>query len=207
MTHGEHVFDHAFYENFYSSSTAVWSGRPNAQLVAEVPTMSPGTALDVGCGEGGDALWLAEQGWQVTGVDFSAAALARAAAHDTAGRVRWAQRDLATWAPPEGVFDLVTAHFVHPPPEPRREAFARLAAAVAPGGTLLVVGHDVSDAHAPIGRPAVPELYYTAQEVAGCLDPERWEVLVAESRPRTVRDGEGREMTIHDATMRARRRA
>jgi 2-polyprenyl-3-methyl-5-hydroxy-6-metoxy-1,4-benzoquinol methylase len=203
--------DEEAWEERYRSSTAVWSGRPNAQLVAEASGPRPGTALDVGSGEGGDAIWLASRGWSVTAVDFSTTALERGAGHaqelgtDVAGRISWVHQDL-TASSPEGPFDLVTAHFMHLPTEPRDALYARLAAAVAPGGTLLIVGHHPSDADV-VPRPAMPELFFTADEIAETLDPSQWEAVVAEARPRTAKHPEGHEVVIHDTVLRARRRA
>jgi SAM-dependent methyltransferase len=206
------IFDEQAWDERYRSHTAVWSGRPNPQLVAEVSDLAVGTALDAGTGEGADALWLAWHGWQVTAVDFSTVALERAAARvdaldaDLVGSIRWVHADLTTWAPTEGGFDLVSAQFMHLPPEPREAVFARLATAVAPGGTLLIVGHHPNDLHTTIHRPPMPEMFFTAEQVADSLDADQWEVLVAEARPRPANDDEGREITIHDAILRARKR-
>ena len=113
------VFEPASWEERYSGEDKVWSGSPNQQLVVEVSGLSPGTALDVGCGEGGDVIWLARQGWRVTGADFSAAGLARAARNaDAAGvadRTDWWQVDARTFAADGRAYDLVTSHFLHPP--------------------------------------------------------------------------------------------
>ncbi|QWF83252.1 class I SAM-dependent methyltransferase [Amycolatopsis sp. CA-230715] len=209
MDHGLPPFDEASWNERYRSRESIWSGRPNPQLVAEVEDAAPGTALDVGCGEGGDAIWLAGRGWQVTGIDFATTALQRAAAHADAAqvgdRVRWVHADLLTWVP-ETRFDLVSAQFMHLP-NPEREALvARLATAVAPGGTLLIVGHDFSDVQTSAGRPNLPEMYYTASELASALDADAWEVL-AETRPRTAPDPDGAEITVHDTVLRARKRA
>ena len=167
----------------------VWSGRPNPQLVAEVTGLPPGRALDVGSGEGADAVWLAERGWQVTAVDISTTALERAAAHaEAAGAGRRPHRvdarGPARQAARRGrVRPGVVA--VHAPAgEPRRELFARLAAAVAPGGTLLIVGHHPSDLRTTARRMHMPDMMFTAEEVAASLDPTKWEVLAAEARPR-----------------------
>lgn len=129
----------------------MWSGRPNPQLVAEAAELAPGRALDVGCGEGADAVWLAQRGWQVTAVDIADTALRRAAGHaaeagaDVADRITWTRADLREQPPAEGRYDLVSAQFMHLPGDTRRPLFARLAAAVTPGGTLLIVGHHPSD--------------------------------------------------------------
>lgn len=207
------MFDQEAWEERYRSSGAVWSGRPNPQLVDEAADLAPGSALEVGSGEGADALWLAARGWRVTEVDFSATALARAAAHaadqgpDVAGRVSWVQADLTAWTPSAGAFDLVSAHFFHLPQEQRRTLFARLADAVSPGGTLLIVGHSALDLQTTMHRPDIPGMFWTAPEVADSLDPGQWEVVVVEDRPRQARDPEGREVTLHDAVLRARRLA
>ncbi|MCW2912777.1 MAG: SAM-dependent methyltransferase [Actinomycetia bacterium] len=206
------MFDEQFWEERYRSHAAVWSGRPNPQLVAEASHLTAGAALDVGSGEGADVLWLAARGWQVTAVDFSTIALQRGGAHadalgaDVAGRIRWVHADLTTWAPTEGHFDLVSAQFMHLPTAPRQALFARLATAVAPGGTLLIVGHHPSDLQTTMPRPPMPDLFFTAEEVADSLDPDQWDVLVADARPRPASDAEGLEITIHDAVLRARKR-
>jgi SAM-dependent methyltransferase len=189
------------WDERYRSSDRIWSGRPNPQLIQEVSGLPPGRALDVGCGEGGDAIWLAEQGWHVVGVDVSQVALDRAASHapELAGRITWQQADLVEEPPePEG-FDLVTAHYMHLPPAPRERMFRGLAAAVRPGGTLLLVAHDVADVHHGPGRHQGPEVYFTTEEVAGYLTGA-WEIEVAELRPRPAGD-------VHrqDLVFRARR--
>ncbi|TKJ19730.1 class I SAM-dependent methyltransferase [Blastococcus sp. CCUG 61487] len=179
------------YDELYRSAPAVWSGRPNAQLVAEASGLTPGTALDAGSGEGGDALWLAERGWRVTAVDFSPVALERgaaaAAARGLADRIEWRHADLDGWTPPERSFDLVTAHYLHATWTDRDRMFRGLAAAVAPGGTLLVVGHllDESSEHEHgHGHRHEPGALYTAGEVAAVLEPESWVVVAAEERDR-----------------------
>jgi len=205
------IFEQEGWEERYRARPAIWSGRPNPQLVAEAADLAPGRALDVGSGEGADAIWLAERGWQVTGVDISTVALGRAAAHaeaagaEVAGRIEWVHADLREQPPAEGRYDLVSAQFMHLPGETRREVFARLAAAVAPGGTLLIVGHHPSDLRTSAHRMHFPDMMYTAEEVAAGLDPDVWTVLVAESRPRTVVDPEGHEIRISDAVLVARR--
>jgi SAM-dependent methyltransferase len=199
------------FEDMYRATDALWSGRPNTQLVREAAELPPGSALDVGCGEGADAIWLAERGWQVTAVDFAATALERGAAHaaarsdEVAGRIRWVQADVTQWEPGER-FDLVSAQFMHLPPQPRRSLFARLATAVSARGTLVVVGHDFSDVAAGAHRPPEPDRFFTAQEVASALDPGTWDVLVAEARPRPAAVHEGHDLTVHDAVVHARRR-
>lgn len=209
---GEVRHDREFWEDRYRSAPQVWSGRPNRQLVDEVGDLAPGRALDVACGEGGDALWLAGRGWVVTAVDLAQTALDRVAAAaaqagpEVAARVRTERVDIAGWDAGEGGYDLVTTHFLHLPPEVRAVAFARMARAVAPGGTLLVVAHHASDLRTTIGRPDLPELFFDPEEVVAALDPEAWDVRVAEARPRPATDPDGREITIRDTVVRAVRR-
>lgn len=202
--------DEKSWDEFYQTRDTLWSGNANPQLVTEISTLPPRTALDAGCGEGGDAIWLAQRGWHVTGMDFAQTALRRAADNavkadpELANRITWTQADLTTWRPSQQ-FDLVTSHFMHLPANLREPVFAALAAAVAPGGTLLIVGHHPSDMHAAIGRPDLPDWYFTAEDIADSLDPGQWNVLVAESRSRKfTRDDE--EFDIADTVLRAERK-
>ncbi|MPQ98416.1 methyltransferase domain-containing protein [Modestobacter sp. I12A-02628] len=196
--------DLASWEERYGGAPALWSGQVNATLVTHTAGLTPGHALDVGCGEGGDVLWLAGQGWRVTGLDWSQVALARAAEHAAAAgladRVEWVRGDVDTWQPPADTHDLVTAHFLHPTEPQRHRVLARLAASVAPGGTLLWVGHPFdADAAAVWGA----DRFAAASEVAADLDPQVWEVLLAEQQPRPG-GGEGQRRA--DEVLRARRR-
>jgi SAM-dependent methyltransferase len=201
--HGEMRFDEASWEERYGAAPALWSGRPNPQLVAEATPLTPGRALDAGSGEGGDALWLAGRGWQVTAVDFSTVALGRAAteARRLGLEVDRVHADLTRWTPPAGAFDLVSAQYLHLPPQDRHPVLARLAAAVAPGGSLLVVGHLPSELHT-----GLPEMFFTAGQVAATLDPAVWDVVVCEDRPRTASGPAGHELPVADTVLRARRR-
>ncbi|NJP27527.1 NAD(P)/FAD-dependent oxidoreductase [Microbispora sp. SCL1-1] len=205
------MFEEAAWEERYRSRPAIWSGDPNPQLVAEAAQLPPGRALDVGSGEGADAVWLATRGWRVTGADISATALERAAAHavdaGVADRTEWVRADLRDHVFPEGAYDLVSAQYMHLPGEARRTLFARLAAAVAPGGTLLIVGHHPSDLVTRVRKMHFPQMMFTAEEVAASLDPAEWEIAAAEARPRTAVDPEGHEVTSRDAVLVARRRA
>jgi 2-polyprenyl-3-methyl-5-hydroxy-6-metoxy-1,4-benzoquinol methylase len=212
--HGQHLtdeeaaamFEPPSWEERYSGEEKVWSGDPNAQLVAEVSGLVPGTALDVGCGEGGDVIWLARQGWTVTGADFSANGLARAARHaDEAGvgdRTDWWQVDARTFAADGRSFDLVTSHFLHPPDGGMVEVTGRLAEAVAPGGHLLVVGHAPSEVFTQL-TATHRRAMFVATDLLPAL-PADFDVLVVEQRPRTTtRDGV--RVDIHDSTLLARR--
>ena len=204
------VMDRAFWEQRYSASDRVWSGNPNPQLVAEATDLTPGTALDVGAGEGADSIWLASQGWTVTAVDISSVALDKGRAEseargtELAERIEWLQADLTDdWVPPAR-YDLVTAQFMHLPPEHRLPLYERLAAAVSPGGHLLIVGHHPHDMATSMHRPTVASMYFTAEQLADALG-EGWEVLVTEARPRDTVDPDGRDTVIHDAVLLARR--
>jgi thioredoxin reductase len=201
----EPVYGEQAWEERYRSRPQTWSGHPNPVLADEVAGLAPGTALEAGSGEGADALWLAARGWHVTGADFSATALDRAAAQaDRLGlKVSWQHLDL-TRDPPAGTYDLVSAFFLHLPARGRQVLWRHLAAAVAPGGTLLVVGHDLSDLQTTMPRPALAEGAWTVGEVAGALG-DGWRIEVAEPRPRPATDPGGREVTIHDTVLRARR--
>lgn len=200
----------AFWDERYASRERIWSGNPNDQLVEHAASLPPARALDVGSGEGADALWLAERGWRVTAVDVSAVALERAAARaveygdEVAGRVSWEQADVRTWSPPVAAYDLVSAHFLHPALDVRPQVVGGLAAAVAPGGVLLYVGHDPSDVG--VARRGHPELLVAASEIAELLDHDAWDVEVAEARPRRGTHAYGHAATPHDAVVRARRR-
>lgn len=206
------MFTEAYWDERYRTRDALWSGRPNATLVAEVSGLSPGQALDAGCGEGADSIWLAGQGWQVTGVDISAVALDRAAGHaaaagpDIAGRITWQRADLLDWDPGRDSCDLATAHFMHFPTGLRDDAFRSLAAAVRPGGTLLIVGHHASDI-GTVPRPPVPDLFFSGDDIAALLDPAGWDVITNAAPGReTTHPEHGNQVTVHDAVLRARRR-
>lgn len=198
------MFDEQSWQERYRG-TELWSGRPNPQLVAEVSDLTPGTALDAGCGEGADALWLAGRGWKVTGADFATTALTRASAHaDAAGlRIDWIHADLTTWTPPAR-FDLVSSHFLQLPELPRNAAFARLAEAVAPGGTLLIVGHDGVLPPAGADHTHPPGMFFTAAEVVASLG-DGWDIVVAESRPRAHAGPGEHGPHLRDIVVRARR--
>ncbi|WP_430866737.1 class I SAM-dependent methyltransferase [Demequina aurantiaca] len=160
------------------AAASVWSGAVNATLAERASALEPGTALDVGCGEGGDAVWLASQGWRVRGVDFSGEALSRAsAAADQAGvsgQCSWIQADLSVWTT-NHAYDLVTCHFLHEEFAVRGRAWQSAAAAVAPGGMLLIVGHSPEE---PAGVPGPPlDARFSEQQVVDALAlSSRWQV-------------------------------
>ena len=192
----------------------MWSGNPNGSLVAEVAGMAPGRALDVGAGEGGDAIWLAEQGWEVTASDISTRALARVAAEAERRRLAVAchHADANAVEPFErSGFDLVSAQYASIPRTPDDRAVHNLLEAVAPGGTLLVVSHDLAPMRTPIdtrvqSRPFDPDAYVRVDDVAAVLagSPE-WEVEVHEARPRPPGAASAGHH-VDDVVLRARRR-
>ena len=203
-------FDGAFWNERYRSAHSLWSGKPNPHLVREADGLAPGTALDAGAGEGADAIWLARRGWRVTAVDISSVALDRAASHAAeagaavADRIHWQQEDFMQWQPPERAYDLVSAQFLHLPAEDRRLVYARLAAAVADRGTLLIVAHHPSDMQTTVPRPSLPELFFTGDDLATELGGG-WEIVTNAAAPREAPDPEGRIVTIHDTVFRASR--
>ncbi len=139
------------------------SDGPDDTLVAQVSALPPGRALDVACGSGTNAVWLAGAGWQVTGVDWSAVALEKARDRAARASVRadWIEADLLAWTPPPGTFDLVTVLYLHLVPDERRIVYPAVARAVAPGGHLLVIGHDRQHQ----GHGPDPERLFTAAEL------------------------------------------
>jgi SAM-dependent methyltransferase len=197
------------YDELYRSASAIWTGRPNHPLVVEATGLPPGTALDAGAGEGGDALWLASRGWRVTAVDFAAIALergaARAAELGLTERIEWLQQDLDDWTPPERSFDLVTAHYLHGAWTDRARMFRGLAAAVAPGGTLLVVGHAHGEGWGH-GHAHEPGVLFSAEDVAAVLEPGEWSEVVTETRDRDLGAAERTGNPVPDTVLVARRR-
>lgn len=201
--------DATFWDTRYAENAAVWSGNANVALVHEVSDLTPGTALDLGCGEGGDAIWLARQGWTVTAADISAVALAKAAAHaaEAGVRVDFQQHDLGTSFPP-GSYDLVSAQFLYPRAGvPREQILLRAVAAVAPGGVLLIEGHqdfgpfaEQHRAHGDISFPAPHEVVAGLQLAEG-----QWQVLRCEEHDRLQNGPDGLPAHRTDSTIKVRR--
>ena len=196
--------ERADWNRKHGEAGRLFGAEPNRFLVAEVEGLNPGRALDLACGAGRNAVWLAEQGWTVTGVDFSDVGLASAAelAADRGVEVDWIDADLRTWEPPAGAFDLVAVLYLQIPAEERRVVLARAAAALAPGGTLLVVGHDLQNLNGGYGGPKSPEVLLTPDEVAAELPG--LEIERAERVLRPVETDEGEAQAI-DTLVRARR--
>ncbi|HUZ25411.1 MAG TPA: methyltransferase domain-containing protein [Streptosporangiaceae bacterium] len=206
-------FGEEFWDERYRSHSSLWSGNPNRHLISEAADLPPGAALDVGSGEGADAIWLAGRGWRVTAVDLSTVALERGAAHaeragaQIAGRITWRHADLRTWDPGPARFDLISAQYMHLPTQERDALLRRLAAAVSLGGTLLIVGHHPSDMQTTMPRPQKPELYFTGDDIVAVLDSQEWDIVTNATEPRAATDPDGQPVVIHDTVLRARRRA
>jgi SAM-dependent methyltransferase len=195
----------AEWDERYAGAPQIWSGEPNGALVAEVAGLTPGRVLDVGCGEGADAVWLAARGWQVTAIDVSRVALERAEQHarEAGVEVQWQAAGLLDADLPPAGFELVSAQYPALLRTPDDDAERALLAAVAPGGTLLVVHHDMDAVHAH-EADFDPAAYVSPADVARLLDAD-WEVEVDELRPRHVASGAGAHHTA-DVVLRARRR-
>jgi SAM-dependent methyltransferase len=202
-------FSQEFWDERYSGPP-VWSGEPNPLLVRYAAGLAPGLALDVGSGEGADVLWLASHGWKAVGADVSPVALRRSAGlveragREIAARISWQQADVLSWQPPERHFDLVSVQFMHLPGRERESLHRRLAAAVRPGGTFLVVGHHPADM-GTMNRPYLPGMFATGEEMATVLDPVEWAIETGDPE-RQATDSDGTVVTIRDAVLRAVRR-
>ncbi len=208
-------FTQEFWDDRYRTAGQLWSGQPNPQFVTQAEDLVPGEALEAACGEGADAIWLARRGWTVTAVDVSAVALDRGAAaaaaagaaagdDDVARRITWQREDLLTWVPEADRYDLVSAQFMHFPKADLEVMHRRLAAAVRPGGTLLMIAHHPDDVHAM--RNGHADLFWYAEDVAASLDPGQWEVKVAEGAGRLAEDLDGQQLMVRDTVLRAARR-
>lgn len=202
------MFEQPAWEDRYSGDR-VWSGNVNPQLEAEASALAPGRALDVGCGEGADAIWLAGRGWSVTALDFAVAALDKTAAHaaqaGVGDRVTTRQADIRSWEPGEERWDLVSSQFMHLPDGGMVDVTRRLGSAVAPGGTLLVVGHHPDDMATGL-RHGHHSFLFTPESLVKALEDGKWEIELCEPRSRTATHPHtGEEITVRDSVLRARR--
>jgi SAM-dependent methyltransferase len=191
----------AFWDDFYGGQDAAWSGRPNAALVRETGSFAPGSALDLGCGEGADAIWLARRGWRVVGVDIAQAALDQARVHaDEAGvreGIEWHQHDLVSPLPFEN-FDLVTAMFLHAPfAMPTEDILRAGVAAVAPGGHFLQVNHDQKESRdaglTDVCLPSPDEMLAALR-----LDMTQWRSIIVGAFEKATVDSDGIPMSRTD---------
>jgi 2-polyprenyl-3-methyl-5-hydroxy-6-metoxy-1,4-benzoquinol methylase len=192
------------WDRRYAAVENLWATRPNRFLVREVGELEPGRALDLACGEGQNAIWLASLGWDVTGVDYSEVAIAkaRARAERDGVRVDFVCADLVEYEPAVARFELVIVLFLHISASERRGVLARAAAALAPGGTFVFIGHDRSNLTDGVGGPSDPDLLCTADEIAADLLG-----LEIEKATTILRDVDGEERDAIDTLVRARRPA
>jgi SAM-dependent methyltransferase len=186
----------------YTEKDLLWSWNPNRFLVVEAGGLTPGRALDLACGEGRNAIWLAERGWHVTAVDFSEVAIAKArerAARDGV-EVDLVCLDLLEYEPEPRAYDLVLVLYLQLAAEERRIVLSRAADALAPGGTFLLVGHDLLNLTEGAGGPSDPDVLYTPDDIVAALPG-----LAIEKAERVFRDIEDADRPAIDALVRARR--
>jgi len=192
----DETFDRDSWERRWSRALREHGDRvarmpPNAHLVAEVEDLPAGRALDAGCGHGAEAIWLAAAGWRVTAVDFSVTALgqgrrtAAALGPEVADRIDWREADLGTWAPAAGAFDLVGCLYLHVAGSVP-DLVTRLGSGVAPGGTLLLVGHQPVDPATGEPTPAAGQVQVGVADALETLDAAQWRIVVAEERRRAA---------------------
>jgi SAM-dependent methyltransferase len=190
------------WDSRYAESDLLWTATPNRFLVAEAEGLSPGRVLDLACGEGRNALWLAGRGWRVTAVDFSEVAIAKARER-AAGEgleISFVCADLLDYEPEPEAFDLVLVFYLHLPAHERRPVLERAVSALAPGGTFLLVGHDLRNLDEGFGGPSDPAVLYTPDEIAAELPG-----LEIEKAERALREREDADRAAIDALVRARR--
>jgi SAM-dependent methyltransferase len=189
------------WDRRYAEVENLWSAKPNRFLVAEVADLGPGRALDLACGEGQNAIWLASRGWEVRGVDYSAVAIekARARAERDGVRVDFVESDLLEYAPESGAYDLVLLLYLHLTADERRVVLERASQAVAPGGRLLLLGHDLLNLTEGVGGPSDPGLLFTPEDIAGELVG-----LEIEKAERVFRDVRGADRPAIDALVLAK---
>ena len=205
------TYDRAYWEQLWVKTLREHADKvaqrpPNVHLLAAAASLQPGRALDAGCGHGAETSWLAGHGWHVTALDFSASALAHARSTaealgpDLAARIEWVEGDLAVWSPPREHFDLVLCLYVHIAGSVE-EMVRRMASGVAPGGSLLMVGHRPIDPATGKPTAAAGQLQVSVEGALAALDPGGWEFALAEERPRAIAG------TGVDAVIFARRRS
>jgi SAM-dependent methyltransferase len=198
--------DREHWDQRYGEKELVWSTEPNRFLVPEVEGLEPGRALDLAAGEGRNAIWLATRGWAVTAVDWSEVGLekGRLLAEHQAVTVEWILADLQEWEPPERAFDLVIVLYLQPPADLRARVWRLAAAAVADGGRLIVIGHDLANLTEGWGGPSHRGFLYTSEEVAGAVADEL-EVARAERVLRPVEAEDGLHHAVDNIVVAVRR--
>lgn len=197
------------WDDLYASKAQFFSGEPNSSLVDEAGALEPGRALDVGCGEGADAVWLAQQGWEVTGLEVSEVALERAAARaEQAGvTVRWIHSGLAEAVLSPGAFDLVVAHYPALPSTDRRDNERALAESVAPSGLLLMVYHAGFDGDDAKARGIDPADYVLPADIVSALLQGNWRISIDTRSPRRLPPGGAGHELSHNVIVRAQRKS
>ncbi len=200
------------WEQRYAEREQIWSGRPNALLVDLVSSLEPGKVLDLGCGEGGDSVWLATRGWEVTAVDIASTAIARGKAlsverHVPEHQITWLVRDLASWEPTE-TYGLVSAcYFQSFVDLPRIPILQRVASAIAPGGHLLLISHGEAPPWAHGQAHQHHQFFSPAEElVALQLEDSAWRPIVSELRPRETTGPNGETAAVHDSVLLVQKR-
>lgn len=191
------------WDGKYAGDELLWRAEPNRFLVGATADLAPGTVLDVACGEGRNAIWLAEHGWTATGVDFSAVALAKARrmAASRGVDVEWIEADVRSWVP-AGNFDLVVLLYLQLPRAERHAVYGAFAGKVAPGGHLLVVGHDSENLISGYGGPQEPDVLFSAADVVESIGGSGLRVERAEQLRRPVETDDG-QVDALDALVRA----
>jgi len=194
------------WDTRYSTDELVWKADPNQFVVEECRDLEPGRALDVACGEGRNAIWLAERGWDATGVDFSPVGLdkARLIAGRRGVEVEWIEADLLSWEPTNGTFDLILVAYLQLPEDERRHVHQALVPGIAAGGTLLVIGHDSTNLNEGVGGPQSPHVLFSPDDVVHDVDGLGLEVVRAERVLRTVDTPQGPRNAV-DALVRLSR--
>jgi len=195
----------------YQQIELVWSASANIWVQEVTQDLPPGWALDIAAGEGRNALWLADRGWQVTAVDFSTVALQRARSlaekhlGQDAGRLVTLEADVQTWVPEARSYDLVLMVYLHLPEQERRPVMRAAAEAVAPGGTLLVVGHDLENLTSGHGGPQNPAFLYRPSDIVADIEPSQLVVVRHETAVRSATNAQGQQVDALDALVVARR--
>jgi SAM-dependent methyltransferase len=194
--------DHRVWDQRYAAAELVWTAEPNRFMVAEVDGMAAGRALDLGCGEGRNAIWLASRGWDVVGVDFSRVGLdkARQLAEQRHVDIEWVLADVTTYQPTAAAFDLVAILYLQLSAAPLAEVLARAVSGLASGGTLLVVGHDIINLTHGYGGPQDPGVLYSPDQIVSSLGG-----LVVDKAERVQRpvETDGRTVVAIDTLVRA----
>ena len=195
--------DSTQWDERYSTSELIWTGRANQFVEAHLGDLTPGTAIDLGAGEGRNAVWLAGRGWSVTAVDFSQVGLDKALrlADEHGVTIAVERADATTWAPPAPV-DLVVLSYLQLPTDERRTVLEHAATWLNPGGTLFVIAHDRSNVTDGYGGPPSPDVCYTVDETVDAL--AGLDVVTAEVAQRHVDTPDGTKIAL-DTLVIARR--